>query len=263
MNNLILILILIQGFSNIIFASHFRYGSITWTPLSNGTNLGLRYVVLSLTTSWGWRSDYDFFTGCNYSVISSGKLMGATASIYCSGCNLSNIVLTDSSMYCTGFSPASAENWSFGYRTQTLTINLNSSSVEIYFNGTAWENLVPINNADWMVKAKLNLQVRPDNGLINTSPVLSSYPTYCVRQGYIYTIIIPIVDLNDDDLRCRWATNSTLNGDECAGICGIIKSISTLTYTRSSAGTQCFLKFRGDLASYGKYLIYLNYKYAK
>ena len=105
-----------------------------------------------------------------------------------------------------------------------------------------------------MVKAKLNFQVRSDNGIINTSPVLSSYPTYCVRQGYIYTIIIPIIDVNGDDLRCRWATNTTTGGNECGGICGIIQSLSTLTYSTNSAGTQCFLNFRGDLASYGKNL---------
>ena len=122
----------------------------------------------------------------------------------------------------------------------------------MYFNGTAWIDLIPVVGAFWMVKAKVNLQVRQDNGLINTSPILSSYPSYCVRQGYIYTIIIPIFDVNGDDIRCRWSTNSTTNGDECAGICGIITSMSNLTYTKNSAGTQCKITFRGDLASYGK-----------
>ena len=130
-----------HGFANLSFASHFRYGSITWSILRNGTNFGFPYVVLSLTTSWGWRNDYAYYTGCNDSVISSEQLMGAYAPIYCSGCNASNIALTDSLMYCTGYSPVTAENWSFGYRTQTITIYLNSSSIEIFFNGTAWQDL--------------------------------------------------------------------------------------------------------------------------
>ena len=119
MNYLILFIILIQEFTN---ASHFRYGSITWTPLSNGTKFGFQYTVLSVTTSWGWRNDYESFTGCNDSVISGGDLMGVYSPFYCSGCNASNIAITDSQMYCTGYSPVSVENWSFGYRTQALTL---------------------------------------------------------------------------------------------------------------------------------------------
>ena len=253
MNLIIVFLILIQGFAN---ASHFRYGSITWTPLNNGTNLRFPYVDLLVTTSWGWRNDYSDYTGCNNSVISGGQLMGIYAPIYCLGCNDSNVSLTDSQMYCTGYSPITAENWSFGLRTQLLTFYLNSSSVDIYFPGNAWIDLVDVKNSSWMVKAKLNLQVRSDNGLINTSPVISSYPSYCIRQGYTYTIVIPMIDVNGDDVRCRWSTNSTVSGDECGGICGIIKSLSTLSYSKSLSGYQCLLTFRGDLASFGNYLIY-------
>jgi hypothetical protein len=253
MNYLILFLIF---FHRLVDASHFRYGMITWTPLSNGTKFGVSYVELSVTTSWAWRNNYSSNTICDDSIISSGQLMGVNSPIYCSGCNASTIPITDSEMYCTGYSPTTVENWSFGYRTQTLTIYSSPSDIEMYFNGTAWIDLVPIINADWMVKAKLNLAVRKDNGLINTSPVLLSYPSYCVRQGYIYTIIIPIFDANQDDVRCRWATNSTTGGDECAGICGIITSLSTLTYSKNSAGAHsCVLTFRGDQASFGKILV--------
>jgi hypothetical protein len=222
-------------------------------------NLGFPYTNLSVTTSWGWRNDYSNYTRCNNSVISSEKLIGVDAPIYCLGCNASNITLTDSQMYCTGFSPTVAENWSFGVRTQALTVNHNSSSIEIYFPGNAWLDLVPVNSSSWMVKAKLNLQVRSDNRVINTSPVISSYPSYCVRQGYNYTIVIPMVDVNQDDLRCRWSTNSILSGDECGGICGIIKNLSILSYSKSQSGYECRLTFRGDIASNGKMMLnFLN-----
>ena len=248
---LILNLILIQGFA---YASHFRYGSMTWTPVSNGTSGGSYYVVLALTTSWGWRNDFADYTGCNNSIISGGQLMGVAASIYCTGCDVSDVVLTDSQMYCTAYSPASYEDWSFGFRTQSLTINPVSSSLEIFFPGSAWQALVPVVNATWMVKAKINLLPRSDNGLINTSPVISSYPSYCVRQGFNYTVLIPIADVNGDDLRCRWAVNSTTS-DECAGICGIITNVAILSYSKSSNGTECYLTFRGDIASYGKIIV--------
>lgn len=236
-----------------VYATHFRYGLMTWAPVRNGTFSGSYYVVLALTTSWGWRNDFSSATTCNDSVIAGGQLMGASGPVYCIGCSASIISFTDTLMYCTAYSPASYQDWSFGYRTQNLTIYPVTTNIQLYFGGSYWQDLVPIVNANWTVKARINLQPRSDNGLINTSPVTTSYPSYCIRQGFNYTIVIPMADANNDDLRCRWA-DTTIN-DECGGICGIIKSISTLTYTKGSAGYQCQLQFRGDIATYGKFIL--------
>ena len=226
-----------------LFASHFRYGTISWQPVSN-TTTSVRMLV---THSWGWRNNYSPATECDNTVIASGALMGEVDNIECDvGCSVANQIVGVTSMYCTAFSDPTIDNWSMGYKSYQITFPI-SSNVQIMFTSSAWVTLVA-GGGTWMVRAKINTQVRSDIGVINSSPITTSAPSYCIRQGYSYQIILPIADANQgDDLRCRWSL-ATPN-DECGGICGTIISISNLTFSKSAAGYQCLLTFNAALVS--------------
>lgn len=231
------------------YASHFRYGTISWQPRSNTTTT----VTMLVTHSWGWRNSASTTTACDNTIISGAALMGVVNDIYCDvGCTYYNQIVGDTSMYCTAFSDPLIDDWSMGYKSYLITIPV-SSDVEIYFSSSAWVGLYA-GGGTWMVRAKMNTLVRSDIGKINSSPITTSAPSYCIRQGYSYQIILPIADANQgDDLRCRWS--SATPTDECGGVCGTIISVSNLTYSKSAAGYQCLLTFNAALvptASAGK-----------
>ena len=232
-------------------ASHFRYGTIFWAPVSNSTTS----VTMLVTHSWAWRLDSSTAANCDNTVIAAGALMGPNSPIYCDvGCSPLGKIVGYTTMYCTAFSPTSIDNWSLGYKSYNVTFPITTDA-EIYFYSSAWVGLnLGAASGDWMVRAKINTQVRPDNGVINSSPLTSSAPSYCIRLGYSYEIILPIADPNQfDDLRCRWASATTT--DECGGICQVLTTIATVTYSKSSAGYQCVLSFNAAsaLVTNGKY----------
>jgi hypothetical protein len=222
-------------------ASHFRYGTFFWQPMSNSTTS----VTMLVTHSWAWRLTYNTQTNCDNTVIASGNLMGINNPIDCStGCFAATV--GDTTMYCTAFS--SADDWSLGYKSYNVTFLANTNA-EIYFTSSAWVTLqLGAASGTWMVRAIINTEVRSDIGKINSSPLTSSAPSYCIRYGYSYSIVLPIADPNPtDDLRCRWATAATT--DECGSICGYLSQLSNLTYSKSSAGYQCVLTLNAALAT--------------
>jgi len=224
------------------YASHFRYGTIFWQPVSNTTTS----VTMLITHSWAWRLSSSTATYCNNTVIASGALMGPSENIKCDvGCFVSNQVVGTTSMYCTAFS--SIDDWSLGYKSYNVIFPITSDA-EIFYTNSAWVGLQTGGSGTWTVRAKLNTEVRSDIGKINSSPLTSSAPSYCIRYGYSYSIVLPIADPNPtDDLRCRWS--SITPTDECGSICGVLNSIANLTYSKSSAGYQCMLTFNAALAT--------------
>jgi hypothetical protein len=224
------------------FASHLRFGTIFWQPVSNSTNS----VTMLVTHSWAWRLTYDTTTYCDNTVISSGTLMGINDDLLCDvGCFQFNQVVGDTRMYCTAFS--TTDDWSMGYRSYNVIFPITSNA-EIYYQNTAWVTLQTGGTGTWSVRAKINTEVRSDIGKINSSPLTSSAPSYCIRHGYRYQIVLPIADPNPtDDLRCRWSSKTPT--DECGSICGVLNSIANLTYSKSSAGYQCMLTFNAALAT--------------
>ena len=234
------------------YATHLRYGTIFWAPVSNSTTS----VTMLITHSWAWRLNYDTTTVCNAAVIAAGQLMGINDPMECDvGCLTVNQIVGDTRMYCTAFSPTNIDNWSLGYKSYNVTFPITPDTKEIYFSSAAWIGLnLGAASGVWMVRAKINTQVRPDIGVINSSPLTSSAPSYCIRKGYSYEVILPIADPNQfDDLRCRWASGTPT--DECGSICKVLTTIATVTYSKSSAGYQCVLSFNAAsaLVTNGKY----------
>lgn len=54
-----------------------------------------------------------------------------------------------------------------------------------------------------------------------------SLPIIRVREGTTAVIQIPAADWDvDDDIRCRWASNTGVAGDECGDICSNLPNAS-------------------------------------
>lgn len=69
----------------------------------------------------------------------------------------------------------------------------------------------------WEVRVKGNLSPRPDNGMINSSPVTTITPIVRLQHGCTHDVRIRVQDADQDDVRCRWAI-----GNECSGICSAV-----------------------------------------
>ncbi|XP_060583840.1 uncharacterized protein LOC132740005 isoform X2 [Ruditapes philippinarum] len=74
-------------------------------------------------------------------------------------------------------------------------------------------------STDISLATTVDLRLRSDLKVPNTSPVASSKPLYTIKHGCTETIKIPVIDKDGDNVRCRWAV-----GDECGGACSRIQN---------------------------------------
>ena len=68
------------------------------------------------------------------------------------------------------------------------------------------------------LRMKGDLTPRPDNGLINSSPMTAFTPIVRVQAGCHFSIRIPVSDVDQDVVRCRWTPQP-----ECGGICQTVE----------------------------------------
>ena len=69
--------------------------------------------------------------------------------------------------------------------------------------------------AHWNITAKIDIRPRADNGLINTPPTANVISPYGIPYNIATQIIIPTMDIDGDDVRCRWSTSALECGDVC------------------------------------------------
>jgi hypothetical protein len=92
-------------------------------------------------------------------------------------------------------------------------------------------------SAHWNITATIDIRPRTDNGLINTPPIANVISPYGIPYNITTQIIIPTMDVDGDDVRCRWS-NSTL---ECGDVC--FPQAIPVTTTLSS---NCILTITGN-----------------
>lgn len=85
------------------------------------------------------------------------------------------------------------------------------------FRGNAWIPLVVGGNSAWSMITKINLATRSDTGKINFSPRTAMAPILRLEYGCTYKIRIPVADVDNDVVRCRWAQRGSV--DECGSVC--------------------------------------------
>ena len=72
------------------------------------------------------------------------------------------------------------------------------------------------------VITRINTVIRPD-GLINSSPFVTTLPVICIAIGTTHVHVVQMADFDGTDiLRCRWSVGNGSNFnsyDECGGVC--------------------------------------------
>ena len=92
----------------------------------------------------------------------------------------------------------------------------------------------------WSLSALIDLRARPDNALINTPPVATCISYISVPVNVQQTIQIPVLDADNDFLRCRFASGLS----ECVNTCppGSLPAGTTLS-------SSCLLTITGAAAN--------------
>ncbi|CAF5014202.1 unnamed protein product, partial [Rotaria sp. Silwood1] len=80
----------------------------------------------------------------------------------------------------------------------------------------------------WSLATYINLAVRSDNGQINSSSITSMSPLITLPVNTQQILRIPMTDIDNDIIKCRWANSTSIVAsitiDECGGICQKIPS---------------------------------------
>ena len=146
---------------------------------------------------------------CNSSTLADSNTTIGSRSYSCQyGCQGSVNV----SFFCTEYS---VENdWSYleGHETHLFNVS-DINAVTIGTTGYTWTN--PYGN--WNISTTFSLATRTDNGQINSSPRVVSFPKLQLLEGHHYNILLAVIDPDDDRIQCRWA-----NGIECSSVCNSI-----------------------------------------
>ncbi|CAF0967799.1 unnamed protein product [Rotaria sordida] len=265
--NFIILIIIIYILTNFVESTHFYGGTITWKPTDNTTTGSTLPIIF--TQSYQWRQSGPL-TYCNQSYVLNhspqiptgiSKLICVTSNSSCGGYNALNI-----SGYCTDFSTILDLSSSQISTVQNITIG---SKFCIAFQGATWIGLQTVNCVTsasttsntttistttlsscynsaprWSIGCCLDLSIRLD-GLINTPPVTNIISPINLLVDTETNIKIPVIDANNDVIRCRWAQNTSLL-DECGDVCGIAPA-STLN------SNDCILTFNSTGTIVGQY----------
>ncbi|XP_052678609.1 integrin beta-like protein D isoform X2 [Crassostrea angulata] len=211
--------------------AHFRGGTISWKATGNGNEVQFSFKL-------GWA--YGRGPGCTAATI--GQLVTNMNSSYwqcTSGCG-STLNIANVNYICTGASQS--ENWEQGENVFTYTF-AGIGPYKVEFTGGDWVTLSYGSPGSWSIGTVVYLAKRNDTNLPNTSPVTTGKPTYRVQYGCRNEILIPVVDADGDDVRCRWS-----NGTECVSICDALPNAVIDSNT-------CTIRFSATHTSNGTFAV--------
>ena len=201
-------------------ASHFRGGTITWKPIDNNVTTGGQVSVM-ISQTYTWTKSQ---IGCNSSMVAlqsppislgtkagSGMNLTCNASCSTSGGYVGNEVPITG--YCTDFSDAL--DLTVMQRSDIVSLTMGAYFTVTFGAGGGWQTLALGNSSGWSLSSLIDLRVRPDNGLINTPPVATCISYISIPVNVTETIQIPVLDTDNDFLRCRFANGTS----ECLNTC--------------------------------------------
>jgi hypothetical protein len=203
-----------------INATHFEGGTITYKVLNASGS------IVSIVVTQTYIYDYTKIN-CNQSMIAnqSPKLY-FNPLIY-----LENSATVNCTQYCNqsgGYKPVSVVSYctdysvslgiTVGQRSDTMNIT-NGSYFLIAYQSQSWRQLsLPpgsgSTNTTWSISCLIDLQLRPD-GSYNQPPVATIISPIYIPVGIQQTILIPTIDPNNDEVRCRFANGTNECGSAC------------------------------------------------
>ena len=211
---------LFLGAFTAIDASHFRGGTITWKPMNNNVSVGGQVSVM-ISQTYLWTKSQ---IGCNSSMVAlqsppinlvgkagTGMNLSCSANCSTSGGYLGNEVPITG--YCTDFSDAL--DLTASQRSDIVNLTLDAYFTVTFSAAGGWQTLALGSSSGWSLSSLIDLRPRPDNGLINTPPVATCISYISIPLNVLQTIQIPVLDADNDFLRCRFANGTS----ECLNTC--------------------------------------------
>lgn len=234
-------LAIVVYFGFLIQASHFRGGTITWKPINNNITNGSK-VSIMIIQSYSWTRSQ---IGCNSSMIAtqwppinlagkSGNGMDLMCNASCStagGYVGHEVPITG---YCTDYS--AVLDLTVSQRSDIVNLTSGAHFTATFGTNGGWQALALGSSTGWSLSSVIDLRVRSDNGLINTPPVATCISYISIPVNVQQTIQIPVIDADNDFIRCRFANGSA----ECVNTCppGSLPSGTTLS-------SSCILTITG------------------
>lgn len=223
---------------SLVQTKHFYGGSISWQAVSpNITNTGTVTIKLQQTYSWA-----------NYIWPCLSMTGPPTDQLVClTGCvSTATGILVEGTCISYDFelNVTTSEN------TNSITYALGAQVVLAYQNAN-WIALVA-GLQSWSLATYINLAVRTDNGRINSSPTTSMTPLVIVPVNTRQILRIPMMDIDNDIIKCRWANGTAIVAStsisECGGVCQDIPGAQL--YSTSNLDNNCTLVFDTTLVGY-------------
>ena len=115
-----------------------------------------------------------------------------------------------------------------------------SAATSGFYRALTLLNGTIVTNAHWNISATIDIRPRADNGLINTPPVAGVMSPYGIPYNVPTQIVISNMDVDGDDVRCRWGNSSA----ECGGVC-----YPLTTPTGTTLSSNCTLTITGTSMS--------------
>lgn len=226
-------------------ASHFRGGTITWKPINNNISSASQ-VSIMITQTYTWTKSE---IACTDSMIANQTVpinlstrSGSGGRLNCSsGCsNAGGYVGREVPI--TGFctDQSTALDLTVSQRSDIVNLTVGARFTARFATGGGWQTLALGSSSGWSLSTLIDLNVRPDNGLINTPPVATCISFISIPVNVQQTIRIPVLDADNDVLRCRFANGT----NECVNTCPPI-SLPTGT----SLSSSCLLTITGPTAN--------------
>eukprot|EP00112_Aurelia_sp_Birch-Aquarium-sp1_P026665 Seg961.1 transcript_id=Seg961.1/GoldUCD/mRNA.D3Y31 product="Pancreatic secretory granule membrane major glycoprotein GP2" protein_id=Seg961.1/GoldUCD/D3Y31 len=201
----------------VLEASHFRGTYITW--IVNTTDTGYypanpRAASYKVHVKYGtsWRRSHG--APCTLSAISSCQQYNHGTWSVSRGTSENSLSSSYSSFsmsyYCERYSVSS----DFNIGSKVYVISLPRSYIYKFQTASCcWTNdLATLASSSWNVEAILAFKINPSTGNINRPPQVNHLPlidhNYYSRATYRF----PVVDLDGDSVRCRWAANNSEGG---------------------------------------------------
>lgn len=217
------ILIALLFWMNCVSSSHFNGGTITWQPLNSSDTTSPVSIAITQTYSWVYS-----VVPCNQTFIAGqipiNTVYNNNDVVKCitscsSGYNYTAVPIA---RYCTDFSPVLGITNT--QRTDIVQLSANASFSIAFTPASAayWRPLKAVSSATvttatWSITSTINLNKRTDNGLVNTAPIGNVISPVEIPLNTPQKITIPVIDANNDIVKCRWATKTPIN--ECMDVC--------------------------------------------
>ncbi|CAF1374028.1 unnamed protein product, partial [Didymodactylos carnosus] len=200
--------------------SHFEGGTITYKVVNYTSST----VSIILTQSYTYILSIVF---CNNTYISSqtqlnfGIYPDQTSTINCTAnCSTSGgFSSIPVRSYCTDYS--SALGITTGQRSDLVTLS-NNSYFFVSYIGASYRNLTLYSTLYpypydfvWYITCLINLRPRPD-GRLNTPPAATIISPMYIPVGIQQYIDLPTIDVDNDNVRCRFSSGISECGSVCA-----------------------------------------------